>query len=79
MMYIPNLNISHPILVCDINYFKSYKKKLMTILTNTYQELSSTLLDSSKCLSIRFRALFTLKSLATHEAIDIISQGAITT
>ncbi|KXJ29805.1 deoxyhypusine hydroxylase [Exaiptasia diaphana] len=39
------------------------------------QEIGEQLLDSSKSLTDRFRALFTLKNLGGSEAIDIIAKG----
>ncbi|RKP15341.1 PBS lyase HEAT-like repeat family protein [Piptocephalis cylindrospora] len=45
------------------------------VLDTTYQELSKSLLDSSAPLHERFRALFSLKALATDEAVRIITEG----
>lgn len=42
-----------------------------------YAELKATLLNESGSVPLakRFRALFTLRNLKSHEAIDIIGQG----
>lgn len=44
-----------------------------------YAELQATLLNESGSVPLakRFRALFTLRNLKSHEAIDIIGQGSL--
>jgi deoxyhypusine monooxygenase len=44
-----------------------------------YDELQATLLNTSGTVPLakRFRALFTLRNLKTHRAIDIIGQGVL--
>jgi deoxyhypusine monooxygenase len=47
----------------------------MTISEQVYYELSNLLLDEQSTLPQRFRALFSLKNVGTHQAIDIISRA----
>jgi deoxyhypusine monooxygenase len=44
-------------------------------MTTDYELLQNQLLNDQCPLSQRFRALFTLKSLKTNQAVDIIAQG----
>lgn len=45
---------------------------------SAYAKLERTLLQIDDCtLAERFRAVFTLKSLGSHQAIDILAKGLI--
>ena len=51
----------------------------LTASADEYAELQATLLNESGSVPLakRFRALFTLRNLKTHQAIDIIGKGGL--